>query len=202
MLSHKRLAVVVTSAFAALALSACTTLSASATTQPTPGPTQSGAADSEFGAGCAAVPTDPNDPASFEAMAKEPVVTALSANPMFSMFVAAVNKAGLAETLNNTGNITVFVPTNDAFAKVSAEDLNAVMADQTVLTQLLSYHVVPEALAPDKLAGTYQTQTGDNVTITGSGTEFKVNDTAKVVCGNVKTSNATVYAVDSILLPS
>jgi uncharacterized surface protein with fasciclin (FAS1) repeats len=203
MLSHKRLAVVVTSAFTALALSACSTLSISATAQPTPSASESGAASEEFGSGCSAVPTDSSNPGSFEAMATEPVMTAAAANPaLFSTLVEAVNQAGLTETLNNTENITLFAPTDEAFAKISAEDLNAIMADQDLLSKVLAYHVVPETLTPDKLAGTHETMTGDSLTVTGSGTEFKVNDTAMIICGNVKTSNATVYVVDSVIIPN
>jgi uncharacterized surface protein with fasciclin (FAS1) repeats len=61
--------------------------------------------------------------------------------------------------------------------------------------------VVPEALTPDQLDGTRETMTGDSITVTGSGTDFKVNDTATVICGNVKTANATVYAIDTVLMP-
>jgi uncharacterized surface protein with fasciclin (FAS1) repeats len=203
MLSHQRLAVVLTSAVAALALSACTSVSASTTAQPTPGPSESGAAGEEFGAACAAIPTDPSNPGSFEAMATEPVITAAAANPdFFSIFVGAVEKAGLTDSLNDSENITVFVPTNDAFAKVPAEDLNTILASQEMLVAILEYHVVPQTLTPENLVGTHLTQAGDSVEVTGSGTDFIVNNTASIVCGNVKTANATVYAVDSVLLPA
>jgi uncharacterized surface protein with fasciclin (FAS1) repeats len=129
-------------------------------------------------------------------------MTAAAASPMFSMMVEAVNKAGLTETLNNTENITVFAPTNDAFAKISTQDLNDIMANQELLNKVLAYHVVPETLTPDKLAGTHETMTGDSLTVTGSGSDFTVNDTAKIVCGNIKTTNATVYAVDSVIIPN
>jgi uncharacterized surface protein with fasciclin (FAS1) repeats len=213
-MSHKRLAVVITSAVAALALSACSSASATTTAQPTPGatdstqqptptPSESGAAGEEFGPACAAIPTDPNNPGSFEAMATEQVMTAVAANPdYFSTFVAAVEQAGLTETLNNNENMTVFVPTDDAFAKVPAADLDAIMASPEMLTEILLYHVVQETLTPDKLAGTHETLQGDSLTVAGSGTDFKVNEVATVVCGNVKTANATVYAVDSVILPS
>jgi len=208
MLSPKRPAVVITSAVAALfLLSACSSLSVSATAQPTstltltPGPAQTGAASEEFGSGCASVPTDPSDPASFEAMAQQPVGTAAAASPMLSTLVTALTKAGLVDALNNAENITVFAPTNDAFAKIAKEDLEVILADQDTLQQILTYHVVPETLTPDNLAGTHMTAQGSDLTVTGSGEDFTVNGTAKVVCGNVKTANATVYLVDGIILP-
>ncbi|GIH11113.1 lipoprotein [Rhizocola hellebori] len=202
MLSHKRLAVVVTSAFAALALAACTTLSASATAQPTPGPSESGAASEQFGTGCTSMPTDPNDPASFQAMAKQKVAAAAEANPKLTTLAAALREANLTDTLNNAENITVFAPTDDAFAKIAVADLEAMLSDQATLKQILTYHVVPQTLTPDNLAGTHTTLEGSDLTVTGSGTKFMVNETANIVCGNIKTANATLYFVDGVLLPS
>jgi hypothetical protein len=95
-----------------------------------------------FGAGCSAVPTDPSNAGSFSAMAKAPVATAASGNPVLSTLVSAVTKAGLGDSLNNASNITVFAPYNDAFAKIPANTLNAVLADQAKLEQILTYHVV------------------------------------------------------------
>jgi uncharacterized surface protein with fasciclin (FAS1) repeats len=201
MLSHKRLAIV-TCAVAALALSACSALSVNATTQPTPGPSESGVASEPFGTGCTSMPTDPNDPASFQAMAEQKVATAAEANPELKTLVAAIKQADLADTLNNAENITVFAPTDDAFLKIAAADLQAILSDQATLKQILTYHVVPETLTPDNLAGIHATMEGGDLTVTGSGTEFVVNGTANVVCGNVKTANATVYFVDGVLLPS
>ncbi|MEU4217100.1 fasciclin domain-containing protein [Actinoplanes sp. NPDC026623] len=154
-----------------------------------------------FGAGCAAVPTDPSDAGSFQAMAQVPVATAASGNPMLSTLVTAVKEAGLVDTLNSADAITVFAPTNDAFAKIPPADLKKVLADKKTLTSILTYHVVSGRLTPAELAGTHKTLQGDDLTVTGSGEDFKVNDTASVVCGNVQTSNATVYIIDSVLMP-
>jgi uncharacterized surface protein with fasciclin (FAS1) repeats len=60
---------------------------------------------------------------------------------------------------------------------------------------------VPEQLAPDQLAGMHKTLQGGSIDVTGSGEDFTVNGTAKVVCGNVPTANATVYLIDGVLLP-
>ena len=67
-----------------------------------------------FGAGCAAVPT--TGKGSFDGMSQDPVATAASNNPALSTLVTAVKAAGLVDTLNTTKDITVFAPTNDAFA--------------------------------------------------------------------------------------
>jgi uncharacterized surface protein with fasciclin (FAS1) repeats len=154
----------------------------------------------QFGPGCAQVPSNANNPGSFEAMAKVPVATAASGNPMLSTLVKAVGAAGLVDTLNSANNITVFAPDNAAFAKIPAKTLKKVLADKKTLTSILTYHVVPGKLSPAELAGVHKTLEGDEVTVTGSGTDFTVGD-ASVVCGNVQTANATVYIIDSVLMP-
>ncbi|MFI1990123.1 fasciclin domain-containing protein [Actinoplanes sp. NPDC020271] len=155
-----------------------------------------------FGPGCAAVPTDPADAGSFEAMGKVPVATAASGNPLLSTLVTAVKKAGLVDSLNSADGVTVFAPTNDAFAKIPKADLDKVLADKKTLTSILTYHVVPGKLTPADLAGTHKTLQGDDLTVTGSGEDFKVGaDSASVICGNVQTANANVYIIDSVLMP-
>ncbi|MGW6419966.1 fasciclin domain-containing protein, partial [Streptomyces sp. NPDC055055] len=83
------------------------------------------AADGPFGPACASVPKD--GAGSFDGMAKDPVATAASNNPALSTLVAAVKQAGLVDTLNNAKDITVFAPTNDAFAKIPKADLDKVL---------------------------------------------------------------------------
>ena len=156
--------------------------------------------DAPFGTGCAAVPAD--GAGSFNGMALDPVATAASNNPALSTLVTAVGAAGLAETLNTTADITVFAPTNDAFTALDKATLDAAMADpKGLLTTVLTYHVVPGRITPDMLAGTHTTLQGGTIDVTGSGEDFTVNGTAKIVCGNVQTKNATVYIIDSVLLP-
>jgi uncharacterized surface protein with fasciclin (FAS1) repeats len=154
-----------------------------------------------FGAGCAAVPTDPSNKGSFESMATAPVATAASGNPLLSTLVTAVKQAGLVDSLNSADGITVFAPTNDAFNKIPAADLKKVLADKKTLTSILTYHVVPGKLTPADLAGTHKTLQGASLTVTGSGSDFKVNDSASVICGNVQTANANVYIIDGVLMP-
>lgn len=164
-------------------------------------PASSDAMMTTFGAGCAAVPTDASNAGSFQAMAKVPVATAASGNPLLSTLVSAVKQAGLVDTLNSATNITVFAPTNDAFKKIPAATLKKVLADKKTLTSILTTHVVGEQLTPMTLPGTHKTLQGGDITVAGSGTDFTVNDNAKVVCGNVQTANATVYIIDTVLMP-
>jgi uncharacterized surface protein with fasciclin (FAS1) repeats len=193
----------------AVSLSACGSDDpAEGTDTAAPAPTMTSAAPSmaadsmaTFGAGCAAVPADASNPGSFQAMAQVPVATAASGNPLLSTLVSAVKEAGLVDSLNTAPAITVFAPTNDAFGKIPEADLKKVLADKKTLTSILTYHVVPEKLSPEQVAGTHKTLQGGSVTVAGSGEEFKVDSASSVICGNVQTANATVYIVDSVLMP-
>ncbi|MEU8702325.1 fasciclin domain-containing protein [Streptomyces sp. NPDC048680] len=156
--------------------------------------------DKPFGPGCASVPKSGSG--SFDGMAKDPVATAASNNPALSTLVTAVKKAGLVDTLNNAQNITVFAPTNDAFAKIPKADLDKLLANKAELTKVLTYHVVGKKLTPKQLEkGSFETLEKGELMTSGSGMEYTVNDSSKVVCGNVQTANATVYIVDSVLMP-
>ncbi len=169
---------------------------------PTPSKTTSGAdtMNAVFGAGCALVPKDGKG--SFNGMATDPVATAASNNPLLSTLVTAVKAAGLVDTLNSAPEITVFAPTNDAFAKIPADTLKKVLADKPTLTKILTNHVVAGKLSPAMLAGTHKTLAGTEITVKGSGENFTVGKAdAKVLCGNVPTANATVYIIDSVLMP-
>lgn len=178
-----------------MASSSSSTPSSSTTTQ-----AMDDMAAEPFGAGCAAVPEDGKG--SFAGMATDPVATAASNNPVLSTLVTAVGKAGLADTLNTAKDITVFAPTNDAFAAVPKATLDAAMGDpKGLLTKVLTNHVVQGRLTPDQLAGDHKTLAGTTITVEGSGEDFTVGK-AKVVCGNVQTANATVYIIDGVLLPA
>lgn len=161
----------------------------------------SGASAATFGSACSAVPKDGKG--SFDGMSQDPVATAASNNPVLSTLVSAVGSAGLADTLNNAQDITVFAPTNDAFKAMDQATLQKAMGDKKLLSDVLTMHVVKGRLGPDKVAGEHQSlNPTQKVTVTGSGTNFKVNGKATVVCGNVKTANATVYIIDQVLLPA
>lgn len=208
---HSRFVTVATGAVFALALSACgsggsgpmgqAAAPAAAPSMAAPSMAPAMSSGQQFGAGCAAVPTDASNPGSFTAMAKVPVATAASGNPVLSTLVGAVNEAGLVDSLNSAPALTVFAPANSAFAKIPQDTLNGVLADEEALTEILTYHVVPGRLSPDQLAGTHTTLEGEQLTVAGSGTSFTVDGSSSVVCGNVETANATVYIVDTVLMP-
>jgi uncharacterized surface protein with fasciclin (FAS1) repeats len=153
-----------------------------------------------FGSGCASVPK--SGAGSFSGMSTAPVATAASANPVLSTLVTAVKQAGLVDTLNSAKDITVFAPANSAFAKIPAATLKSVLANKAELTKILTYHVASGRYTPAQLATgkPIKTLEGGTVTPAGSGTSFTVNG-AHVVCGNVQTANATVYIIDTVMMP-
>ncbi len=156
-----------------------------------------------FGPACDAVPKDGKG--SFNGMVTDPVATAASNNPLLGTLVTAVTAVpGLADTLNAAPALTVFAPTDDAFAKIPEADLKAVLADQATLAAILSHHVVGEQLDPTAVVGAHDSLNGDMVTVDGD-TEagLTVDDgAANVICGNIPTKNATVYVIDSVLMPT
>jgi uncharacterized surface protein with fasciclin (FAS1) repeats len=183
-----------------------TTAAAATPTDPmtsTDASTAGDAGTQTFGAACDAIPKDGKG--SFNGMVSDPVATAASNNPLLSTLVTAVGAVpGLADTLNAAPALTVFAPTNDAFGKIPEKDLKAVLADQGTLSTILSHHVVGEQLGPDQLAGEHETLNGDMVTIEGDADSgFTVDGAAaSVICGNIPTKNATVYVIDSVLMPT
>ncbi|MFE3447166.1 fasciclin domain-containing protein [Nocardia sp. NPDC059180] len=146
----------------------------------------------------------PTGPGSIEGMSEEPVAVAASNNPMLTNLTAAVSgqlnpEVNLVDTLNG-GEFTVFAPVDDAFAKVDPATIESLKTDSATLETILTYHVVPGRIAPDALTGTQTTVQGGTVSITGSGDNLQVNDAA-VICGGIGTANATVYLIDSVLIP-
>ena len=164
-------------------------------------PSSSGSASAtDFGSGCASVPR--SGAGSFSGMSTAPVATAAVANPVLSTLVAAVKKASLVDTLNSAANITVFAPANSAFAKIPSATLNSVLANKTELTKILTYHVASGRYTPAELASGKPIKTLEGATVkpSMSGGTYSVNG-AQVVCGNVQTANATVYIINTVLMP-
>lgn len=172
---------------------------------PSTTPSASAAADGMVGPGCAAyAKANPSGAGSIDGMAAAPVATAASGNPLLKTLVAAVSgklnpKVDLVSTLNG-GQFTVFAPVDTAFAKIPAATVNTLKTNDALLTKILTYHVVAGQLDPTAVVGKHPTVEKQDVTVTGSGDTLKVNG-ANVICGGVKTANATVYLIDSVLMP-
>ncbi|MEV0290402.1 MULTISPECIES: fasciclin domain-containing protein [unclassified Kribbella] len=171
---------------------------------PSTTPSMSGAAGL-VGPGCADyAKANPSGAGSIDGMAAAPLATAASGNPLLTTLVSAVSgklnpKVDLVSTLNG-GEFTVFAPVDTAFAKIPAATVNTLKTNDALLTKILTYHVVPGQLDPAAVVGKHVTVEKQEVTITGSGDNLKVNG-ANVICGGVKTANATVYLIDSVLMP-
>lgn len=186
--------------------------SSSSSTSSTPtstAPSSSAMADPArdlVGPGCADYAKQvPSGAGSVAGMAADPVAVAASNNPLLTTLVSAVSgklnpKVNLVPTLNGS-EFTVFAPVDSAFAKIDAATIEKLKTDDALLTKILTYHVVPGQISPDKIAGDQKTVQTGVVKVTGSGNALKVND-ANVICGGVRTANATVYLIDSVLLPA
>jgi uncharacterized surface protein with fasciclin (FAS1) repeats len=157
------------------------------------------------GTGCAAYAEQvPEGPGSVQGMSMAPVAVAASNNPLLTTLTKAVSgqlnpQVNLVDTLNG-GQFTVFAPTDEAFAKIDPATIEKLKTDAPLLTSILTYHVVPGQAAPSQVVGTHKTVQGADVNVTGAPDHLMVNN-ASVVCGGVQTANATVYLIDTVLMP-
>ena len=133
------------------------------------------------------------------AQAADIVDTAVAAGD-FKTLAAALEKAGLVQTLKGTGPFTVFAPTDAAFAKVPKADLDALLADKAKLTSVLTYHVVPgKVMAKDVKAGKVKTVQGSELTVGTTGGVMV--DGAKVTATDIVADNGVIHVIDSVVLP-
>ncbi len=167
-----------------------------------------------FVAGCSSSSTAPAEtPASSamsspmesaSAMAAGTVVEVAAGDPDFTTLVAAVEAAGLAETLGAEGPYTVFAPTNEAFEALPAGTVEKLLkpANKEALTKILTYHVVAgeEIMSSDITAGKVATVEGQKLDITTDG-GVEVNGVT-VVTADIEASNGVIHAIDGVLIPS
>ena len=137
--------------------------------------------------------------ATFTAVAQDIVDTAVKAGN-FKTLVAAVQAAGLVDTLKGPGPFTVFAPTDEAFAKIPKTTLDGLLANKAALTKVLTYHVVPgKVMAKDVKAGKVKTVQGQELTVsTNMGVMV---DQSKVIATDVTASNGVIHAIDTVLMP-
>ncbi|MEO7152368.1 MAG: fasciclin domain-containing protein [Burkholderiaceae bacterium] len=133
------------------------------------------------------------------AHAADIVDTAVAAGN-FKTLAAALQAAGLVDTLKGKGPFTVFAPTDDAFAKVPKAQLDALLKDKAKLTSVLTYHVVPGAvMAKDVKAGKVKTVQGSELTVSTNG-GVKV-DAANVIKTDIVADNGVIHVIDSVVMP-
>jgi uncharacterized surface protein with fasciclin (FAS1) repeats len=163
------------------------------------------AAPNLIGAGCADYAAMHADgPASVTGMSTVPVAVAASNNPELTTLTSALSgqlnpQVNLVDTLNS-GQYTVFAPTDAAFNKLPADTINKLKTDSNMLKSILTYHVVSGQLSPNQVGGSHNSLEGGPVNVTGAGDALKVNN-AGLVCGGVPTANAQVYMIDTVLMP-
>ncbi len=139
--------------------------------------------------------------AGHHAQAEATIVDIAVSAGSFDTLVVALKEAGLVETLSGDGPFTVFAPTDEAFAKIPADQLNALLADKEALTKVLTYHVVPgKVMAADVKAGEVTTVEGSALTIsTYDGVEV---DNAKVIKTDIVASNGVIHVIDTVVIPN
>ncbi len=157
------------------------------------------------GPGCASyLAANPDGPGSIDAMARARVTVADRHNPLLKTLNRAVTgrlnpDVDLAGTFDS-GRYTVFAPVDDAFVKLPAATVTVLAHNGRRLKRVLRYHLVEGRLAPSELAGVHRTVEGGDLQVTGSGGALQVNG-ANVICGGLRTANATVYLIDAVLRP-
>ena len=120
----------------------------------------------------------------------------------FTTLVAAVQAAGLVDTLKSAGPFTVFAPTDDAFAKLPAGTVESLLADIPKLTKILTYHVVAGAVKSSDIQGVMHPATVEGSTLTIDPTDgVKVND-ATVVTADILADNGVIHVIDTVLIPA
>lgn len=220
----QRLAAVGAMAALTVALGACSNSDTASTEPAAPAPAAPSAAaptsaaaaagdgvttvDDIFGPACSQVPTEGEGSA--QGMVDDPVGTAASNNPLLTTLVTAVTQANLVDTLNDpSATYTVLAPANPAFEALGQETVDAVLADQQLLTTILTYHVAGTRSDADALieAGSFESLQGGAVEVGGTAEAptFKGVGNAEPatnLCGNIPTANATVFVIDQVLMPT
>jgi uncharacterized surface protein with fasciclin (FAS1) repeats len=153
-----------------------------------------------------AVENGSNEEGTLAGMTDDPVGTAASNNPVLTTLVTAVTEAELVDTLNSAEALTVFAPTDCAFAALDPATLEAALADPSgLLTQVLGFHVIAgEQLSAADLADVteLETFTDETLEISADGETVSVGGgQANVVVADIQTANATVHLLDSVMLP-
>lgn len=133
--------------------------------------------------------------------AKDIIETAAAAGS-FKTLLAAVEAAGLTETLKGTGPFTVFAPTDEAFAKLPAGPVEALLKDPKKLAAILTYHVVSGKVMASQVVGLKSAKTvnGQEVSIKVANGKVMI-DNAKVVSTDIATSNGVIHVIDAVILP-
>jgi uncharacterized surface protein with fasciclin (FAS1) repeats len=158
-----------------------------------------------FGGGCDTLPSEPANPASPAAMRGRTVHDIVEHHPQLSTLRNAVRTAGMLHAFDDRTGLTVLMPTNAAFDKVPGWQMKLALASHPLLTRILKYHVIEKPLPPKQLNldGPFDTMEGSQLRVKGFGERLRLGiQNAHVICGNIAAKNATVYLIDTVLLPA
>jgi len=139
-----------------------------------------------------------------EAMEEKSIVDIAVEDGRFTTLVAAVQAAGLAETLSGEGEFTVFAPTDDAFAALPEGTVESLLEDpEGALKDILLYHVVGSAVPAETVVtlDSADTLQGEAVSIAVVDGEVVLNDSAKVIIPDIEASNGIIHVIDAVILP-
>ncbi len=129
------------------------------------------------------------------------IVDTAAAAGGFETLVRAVQAAGLVETLKGPGPYTVFAPTDEAFARLPAGTLEALLADKAALIAVLTYHVVPGKVMASEVARLTSARTVQGQTLRIDTRDGVRVDQAKVIKTDVETANGVIHVIDAVLVP-
>ncbi|WP_353267526.1 fasciclin domain-containing protein [Gemmatimonas sp.] len=138
-----------------------------------------------------------------EAPAPKDIIETATAAGNFTTLAKALTAAGLIETLKGTGPFTVLAPTDEAFAKIPAADLNALLADKAALTKVLTYHVI-SGNVPASTVTTLTEATsleGSKIAIKVVDGKVMLNGTSEVTTPDITASNGVIHVINTVLMP-
>lgn len=131
----------------------------------------------------------------------EDIIDTAATDGSLKTFVAALNAAGLTQTLRNSGPYTVFAPTNDAFEKLPPGTWEQLSEDKVKLAKVLSYHVIPGKVTVSEVKpGEVKTTEGSTLKLTSDNGRVTVND-AKIIQSDLAADNGIIHAIDAVILP-
>ncbi len=121
----------------------------------------------------------------------------------FNTLAQALTAAGLIETLKSEGPFTVFAPTDEAFAKIPAEQLQALLANKEELTKVLTYHVVAGSVPASQVTSMSSAETveGRSIAITIVDGKVVLNGNVNVTATDVAATNGVIHVIDAVLMP-
>jgi len=119
----------------------------------------------------------------------------------FKTLIKAVKEAGLVDTLQGEGPFTIFAPTDEAFEKLPAGTIENLLLNKEKLTEILTYHVVPDKLMSEKVADIKKAKTANGKELMISSSRSVKVDDAKIIKADIECTNGVIHVIDAVLIP-